>query len=52
MFLALLANGEKHSEILVINLENDCSVGQVLISHESFPTHSLNVVTPIFSSRE
>ena len=28
-FFAVLADSEKHSEILVINLERDCSVSQV-----------------------
>ena len=49
---ALLANSEKHSEILVINLERDCSVGQVLISHRDFSDTYIEYRRSIFSSRE
>ena len=43
--LAFLANSEKHSETLAINLERDCRVGQVVYPTKSFLTHTLDAVT-------
>ena len=47
---ALLVNSDKHSEILVINLETDCSVGQVLISHREFFDTYIECRRSVFSS--
>ena len=52
MVFALFANSEKHSEIIVINLESDCSVGQVLISHREFSDTYVECRHSVFSSRE
>ena len=45
---ALLVNSEKHSEILVINLDRDCSVSQVLIPHREFPDTDIECHHSVF----